>query len=62
MNAHWREEKNMSEITIIATRATTAPQYARTAGILLEACKKGWTPEIEAEFQREKSQKEEVIE
>ena len=52
----------MSEITIIATRATTAPQYARTAGILLEACKKGWTQEIEAEFQREKSQKEEVIE
>lgn len=54
----------MSEITIIATRATTAPQYARTAAGLLAACRMFYqNPENEEAYQEwKKSRKEELKE
>ena len=49
----------MSETTITATRATTAPQYAKTAAGLLEAARTFFRdPENEKEFQEwKKTQK-----
>ena len=55
MNAHWREERNMSEITIIVSMGTTVPQYGKTAAGLLAACRRFWeNPENEAEYQKQK--------
>lgn len=49
----------MSETTITATRATTAPKYGKTAAGLLEACRKFYQdPKNEADFQEwKKTQK-----
>lgn len=58
MNAHWREERNMSEITITVTKATTVPQYGKTAAGLLAACRKFWeNPENETEYQKWKGER-----
>ncbi len=53
MNAHWREENNMNEMVITATKALTEPKYGRTAAGLLVACRNFYqNPENEAEFQK----------
>ena len=38
-SADRREEKNMSEMVITASQATTAPKYGKTAAGLLEAAR-----------------------
>ena len=51
----------MSEITISATRATTAPQYEKTAATLLEACRTFYrNPENEEAFRKWKEEKRNV--
>ena len=51
----------MSETTITATRAMTAPQYAKTAAGLLEACRAFYRePENEAAFQEWMKQRREA--
>ena len=53
MSADRKEDDFMSEITITATKAMTAPQYGKTAAGLLAACRRFWeNPENEAEFQK----------
>lgn len=50
----------MSETTITATRATTAPNYEKTAGTLLEACRMFYrNPENEKAFQEWKKSRRE---
>ena len=44
----------MSGMDIFVTRAMTAPAYGKMAAGLLEACRKAWTPEMEAEYQKAK--------
>ena len=52
-SADRKEEDSMSETTITATRATTGPDYARTAGTLLEACRMFYRmPENEEAYQK----------
>ncbi|MBQ6721557.1 MAG: hypothetical protein IJQ88_05255 [Clostridia bacterium] len=51
----------MSETIITATRATTAPQYEKTAAGLLEACRTFYrNPENEKAFQEWKEEKRNV--
>lgn len=51
----------MSETTITATRATTAPQYEKTAAGLLEACRMFYRmPENEEAFRKWKEEKRNV--
>ena len=55
MIADRKEDDFMSEITIIATKAMTAPQYGRMAAGLLAACRRFWeNPENEADYQKQK--------
>lgn len=50
----------MSETTISATRATTAPQYEKTAATLLEACRTFYrNPENEKAYQEWKKSRRE---
>ncbi len=50
----------MSETTITATRATTAPNYEKTAGTLLEGCRTFYRdPENEKAFQEWKKSRRE---
>ena len=51
----------MSETIITATRATTAPQYEKTAAGLLEACRTFYrNPENEKAFRKWKEEKRNV--
>ena len=60
MSADRKEEKRMSETTITATRAMTAPRYGTTAAGLLEACRTFYrNPENEKAFQEWKKQRKE---
>ncbi len=51
----------MSETTITATRSTKAPDYGKTAGTLLEACRMFYrSPENEEAYQKWKEEKKNV--
>ena len=58
-SADRREEKNMSEMVITASQATTAPKYGKTAAGLLEAARMFYrNPENEKAFREwKKTQK-----
>ena len=59
MSAHWNEGRRMSETTITATRAMTAPKYGKTAAGLLEAARSFYQdPENEQAYLEWKARKE----
>ena len=58
-SADRKEEKNMSEMVITVSQATTAPNYEITAAGLLEAARRFYQdPENEAAFMEWKAGKE----
>ena len=60
-SADRKEEESMSETTITATRAMTAPKYGKTAAGLLEAARTFYrNPENEKEYQEWKEGKNDV--
>ena len=60
-SAYRKEGKRMSETTITATRAMTAPKYGITAAGLLEACRTFYrNPENEKAFREWKKQRKEA--
>ena len=58
MSADRKEDDFMNGITITVTKATTVPQYGKTAAGLLAACRRFWeNPENEAEYQKWKEER-----
>ena len=57
MSADRKEDDFMNGITITVTKATTVPQYGKTAAGLLAACRRFWeNPENETEYQKWKEE------
>ena len=58
ISADRKEDDFMNGITITVTKATTVPQYGKTAAGLLAACRRFWeNPENEAEYQKWKEER-----
>ena len=58
MSADRKEDDFMNGITITVTKATTVPQYGKTAAGLLAECRRFWeNPENETEYQKWKEER-----